>query len=241
MLNKQNFSYLVVASTTMAPKSKRSRTVTSTAVAAAAATAAEHGVIVDGKDALKALPSDEAAAPEEAVEDDSPITDVVESGAEAPFEPSSQAEAEDDDDGFEPPAAQSKTTKKTKPKTKTKTKTRTKKRGKPTASRGESNDVTVATITTKKKGKRGRGSRKDGDEAGEKGEEEEEGGEEAPAIREPAVNSDYVPIPWKGRIGYVRHPPRHISDPSTDSVRRRVSIRTCAPASRPYSALARAE
>jgi hypothetical protein len=30
--------------------------------------------------------------------------------------------------------------------------------------------------------------------------------DEAPRLREPATNSDYVPIPWKGRLGYVYIP-----------------------------------
>lgn len=34
-----------------------------------------------------------------------------------------------------------------------------------------------------------------------------EGGDEPPAEREPQFDSDYVPIPFKGRLGYVRFSP----------------------------------
>jgi hypothetical protein len=30
---------------------------------------------------------------------------------------------------------------------------------------------------------------------------------QAVARRPPPVNSDYLPLPWKGRLGYVSHPP----------------------------------
>lgn len=59
-----------------------------------------------------------------------------------------------------------------------------------------------AAVSKKVKGEEDEDDFMPGDEADEEGE----------VVRPPAVNDDYVPLPWKGRLGYVRSPLPHIHD-----------------------------
>jgi hypothetical protein len=102
---------------------------------------------------------------------------------------------------------------------------------------GEDEDEFVPEV---KIGKRGKAKAKAPPKKQKDAAKNDPGEENVPLVRPPAFNSSYVPIPFKGRIGYVCIIPQALPPAcvrADGEIKRLASTPTCAPAFRPYSAL----